>query len=69
MLQRKYKRDRTKVAMHDAVDQRQSDLDYQGQVLQRWRNMSHNNHGNSSSSGEFSSGEIGSGGDLEENKI
>ncbi|OEU08710.1 hypothetical protein FRACYDRAFT_174072 [Fragilariopsis cylindrus CCMP1102] len=64
MLQRKYKRDRTKVAMHDAVDQRQSDLEYQGQVLQRWRNMSHNNNnGNSSSSGEFSSS------DLEENKI
>ena len=63
MLQRKYKRDRTKVAMHDAVDQRQSDLEYQGQVLQRWRNMSINNNGNSSSSGEFSSS------DLEENKI
>jgi hypothetical protein len=63
MLQRKYKRDRTKEAMHEAVDQRQSDLEYQGQVLKRWMNMSINNNGNSSSSGEFSSS------DLEENKI
>jgi hypothetical protein len=61
MLQRKYKRDRTKEAMHDAVDQRQSDLDYQGQVLKRWMNMSNN--------GNSGSGEISGSGDQNENKI
>ena len=36
MEARKYKRDRTKEALESAPEQRQADLDYQGQVFQRW---------------------------------
>ena len=36
MEERKYKRDRTKDTLEASIDQRQSDLDYQGMVLKRW---------------------------------
>jgi len=36
MDHRKYKRDRTKQALDDSIEQRRRDLHYQGQVLKRW---------------------------------
>lgn len=43
MEKRKYKRDRNKAMLEASPDQRQSDLEYQGKVLQRWMDTMYNN--------------------------
>lgn len=42
MEHRKYKRERTKEAKYDAVDQRKKDAEYQGKILRRWKERFYN---------------------------